>query len=414
MKTRIVSLVVCVMFLTGFANAFSVEIWNIGEDFDIYVDDDNIDGPWDGTIEHPYQYIQDAIDNASIDDIIYVFSGVYNGRINVNKTISLIGEDKNTTIINIGLKIDAYYVNITGFTIQNGSWGSGGFYIISSYCKIIGNIITNCGDGIALIENTHFNVIADNIISNNCRGGIDNWFGFSNNNIIKRNTIKNNWFDGIALRGENNNISDNIIIGNDVGIRPQGSNTTIYDNIISNNKREGIYLRTSEGIYIYKNDIENNGGDGIFITGVDENIISGNTLTNNKNGIILTRMSKNNTINFNSFSDQNCGIWMVLFSDNNHISNNNFINNLCGLYQSGSAKNNITFNNFRKNKLNAFFLNCNQTVWDSNFWNRPRLLPKPILGFEKYEGLWIPSINYDYSPAQKPNDIDPPLECGIE
>ena len=31
----------------------------------IYVDDDNRDGPWDGTLEHPYKVIQDAIDNAS-------------------------------------------------------------------------------------------------------------------------------------------------------------------------------------------------------------------------------------------------------------------------------------------------------------------------------------------------------------
>ncbi|MFO8077218.1 MAG: hypothetical protein R6U21_01050 [Thermoplasmatota archaeon] len=30
----------------------------------IYVDDDNISGPWEGTIDHPYQCIQDAIDAA--------------------------------------------------------------------------------------------------------------------------------------------------------------------------------------------------------------------------------------------------------------------------------------------------------------------------------------------------------------
>jgi parallel beta-helix repeat protein len=400
------------MFLTGFVNAFSVEICYTSEDYDIYVDDDNTDGPWDGTIEHPYKYIQDGIDNASIGDTIFVFSGIYYGWVNVDKTISLIGEDKNTTIINKGVMVDAYYINITGFTIQNGYWGSGGFYMNSSYCKISGNIITNCGHGIALVEHTSFNVIIDNIISDNCRSGIDNWFGFSNNNIIKRNTIKNNWEDGIQLRGDNNNISDNIIIGNDVGIRPQGSSIKIYENIISNNKREGIILKSLDGNYICKNEIENNGGNGIFLDSSSANIISGNIIKNNKNGISLRMMSNHNIFDFNSFSDQNCGIWMVLFSDNNLISNNNFVNNLCGLYQSSSAKNNITFNNFIKNKLNAFFLNCNQTVWDSNYWNRPRLLPKPIFGFEKHEGLWFPSINYDYNPALVPNDINPLLECG--
>ena len=39
----------------------------------IYVDDDNVDGPWDGSQEHPFQHIQDGIDNASDGDtVLYV------------------------------------------------------------------------------------------------------------------------------------------------------------------------------------------------------------------------------------------------------------------------------------------------------------------------------------------------------
>ena len=34
----------------------------------IYVDDDNTEGLWEGTLEHPYQYIQDGIDSASDGD----------------------------------------------------------------------------------------------------------------------------------------------------------------------------------------------------------------------------------------------------------------------------------------------------------------------------------------------------------
>ncbi len=41
----------------------------------IYVDDDNTSGPWDGTVEHPYQYIQDGIDNAVAGDTILVLAG---------------------------------------------------------------------------------------------------------------------------------------------------------------------------------------------------------------------------------------------------------------------------------------------------------------------------------------------------
>ena len=34
----------------------------------IYVDDDNTTGPWDGTEDHPFQFIQDGIDVAVGDD----------------------------------------------------------------------------------------------------------------------------------------------------------------------------------------------------------------------------------------------------------------------------------------------------------------------------------------------------------
>jgi pectin methylesterase-like acyl-CoA thioesterase len=47
-----------------------------------------------------YTKIQDAIDNASEGDTIFVHNGIYNENITIIKTINLIGEDKNTTIIN--------------------------------------------------------------------------------------------------------------------------------------------------------------------------------------------------------------------------------------------------------------------------------------------------------------------------
>ena len=72
--------------------------------FIIYVDDDNTEGPWDGTLEHPYKKIQDGIDNASTDDTVYVFSGTYYvaniwGGVTVNKRIHLIGQNRDDTII---------------------------------------------------------------------------------------------------------------------------------------------------------------------------------------------------------------------------------------------------------------------------------------------------------------------------
>ena len=53
----------------------TVGIMNSGNT--IYVDDDNIEGPWDGTIEHPYQFIQDSVNVADKGDTIFVFRGTY-------------------------------------------------------------------------------------------------------------------------------------------------------------------------------------------------------------------------------------------------------------------------------------------------------------------------------------------------
>ena len=67
-------------------------------------------------------YIQNLIDEASDGDTIYIPSGTYYENIVIDKSISLIGEDKDTTVIdgrgrgNV-VHISANWVNITGFKI---------------------------------------------------------------------------------------------------------------------------------------------------------------------------------------------------------------------------------------------------------------------------------------------------------
>ena len=123
----------------------------------IYVDDDNTAGPWDGTQEHPYRYIQDGVDNASDGDTVFVYSGVYHECIVVNKSITLQGGDKNITIIDLGshhpdvaqvLVIDLNWAIIKGFKIQNGKYGI--HVKNSSDITITGNTMYNNIMGIRL------------------------------------------------------------------------------------------------------------------------------------------------------------------------------------------------------------------------------------------------------------------------
>jgi hypothetical protein len=77
-----------------------------------------------------YTSIQTAIDDAIDGDTIFVFdesSPYYENNLIISKSINLIGENKDTTIIDGEdediLFVQAYNVTICGFKIQNGRYG---------------------------------------------------------------------------------------------------------------------------------------------------------------------------------------------------------------------------------------------------------------------------------------------------
>jgi parallel beta-helix repeat protein len=80
----------------------------------------------EGTIYVPGNFptIQGAINAASSGDTVYVRSGTYNEDIVINKTVSLVGENKETTCIygqggRIAVYVEADSVVVTGFTIKS-------------------------------------------------------------------------------------------------------------------------------------------------------------------------------------------------------------------------------------------------------------------------------------------------------
>ena len=105
-----------------------------------------------------YTKIQDAIDNASDGDTVFVYddSSPYYENIVINTSISLMGEDKNSTIIDgrgrskvIIIKNNTDYNQISEFTIINASVG---IRCLSNYNKIFNNKISDTVSGI-LLEN---------------------------------------------------------------------------------------------------------------------------------------------------------------------------------------------------------------------------------------------------------------------
>jgi len=243
-----------------------------------------------GTGEKNYSKIQDAIDNSKENDTIIVFDGIYNESIIVNKSINLIGLNKNNMFINGNgslyiFLIRSSYVNISGFTIQGSKIGifvSGQEF---SFNNFSGNNISNNTEGIRLV-NTSNNKIFDNIIQSNNNFGIVMYE--SSYNIIYDNILLNN-SKAIFLNkwSDNNVLQKNNLTENDHGILLDFSyNNSVIENRIINNSY-GIYLTNSQINNITNNYIEFNKECGIFISNSDDNIISPNIFLKNNEDVRL-------------------------------------------------------------------------------------------------------------------------------
>ena len=147
-----------------------------------------------GTGEGNYTSIQDAIDNASNGDTVFVYKGSYYENLRIDKNINLLGEDMIKTVIDGGegdatIKLGAY-VNLSNFTIQNSEVGIMNLILPppNNIYKlfIFNNIISSCKKGISITGPLN-HIICDNILTNN-EIGINFFFAdnceISNNNII--------------------------------------------------------------------------------------------------------------------------------------------------------------------------------------------------------------------------------------
>jgi len=112
-----------------------------------------------------YSSITAALHNASDDDTIYVYSGIYTeGRLNINISVSLIGQSNISTIINHSTFVfNKTNIFLTEFWFQNFSQ----IAIYSQYgnnvCHntVTNTIFTNISSGITIV-NSSYNTIINN------------------------------------------------------------------------------------------------------------------------------------------------------------------------------------------------------------------------------------------------------------
>ena len=230
--------------------------------YDVYVDDDADPGWYDAT---HVRTIQEGIDNATAGDTVFVYNGTYYENVVVDKTLDLIGEDRNSTVIDGSrsgdiVAISTNNVNISSFSIVN---GTNGLFLWSCSNNIINkNIIKyNTRIGISLSGSDEENIISNNIIMNNSNAGIK-LENTSNFNTIEYNQIIGN---GDTVKG-----GGGILVFASSGPYPyHQDNNTIRNNIIESNKEYGIFIMNGYSSSPTNNSIYHNNFNGNLINSFD-------------------------------------------------------------------------------------------------------------------------------------------------
>lgn len=177
---------------------------------EVFVDNDFNSSTPGWNYDH-FENIQDAIDKVAGSGNVNVYEGTYYENIIVDKTVNLIGQDRNNTNIdgnNIGnvIAISSNRVNINNFYIKN-SGTDGSYYgieINSDYCTIINNNIKNNRIGVILNDSYNHNIVYYNNFIDNYQNAID----LGNNNQWNNDyPIGGNYWDDYT--GTDNN-SDGI------------------------------------------------------------------------------------------------------------------------------------------------------------------------------------------------------------
>lgn len=292
--------------------------------------------------------IQAAIDDTDTLDwhTITVADGVYYEHVVIDKSLTIIGEDRYNTII---------YGNGTGMIVLI----TADFVFFSEFTVAYGDI------GIQTAQGSDFNTIRANRVhhmsfygiqigdnfgastGNQVYGNHANDTGFfgifvlkSTNNDIYNNTAHDNGEFGIYVKlSSYNNIFENLVYDNIYGIclRYSSYNNTIYDNTAEfNNYLNDTYATAGIAIefnsydnLVFNNFISNQNrqdGAGIIIDNSTANMISGNEIFDNWYGVYQNNTS-GNVLYANQIYNNEIGVRLNVTCDSNMIYGNNFINN---------------------------------------------------------------------------------------
>ena len=241
---RIITVLLTLIFINSLfssINILSAEQFN--DENTIYVDDDNTIGPWDGSMSHPFQTINDALAVSTDSSSIYIFSGTYLENLFINKYVNITGENKDETILSGSItfmKTNLAKLSHLTITNENENPESIGININQSKNIIISNTqILNHHTGILISQQSDSNLIKENTIKHN-EIGLD--VCSSHNNLIYGNTIEENQLTNVILyQSTDNHITQNLIQNAEHNLQFHTSKDKLLYNYWGNEKRFQIF-----------------------------------------------------------------------------------------------------------------------------------------------------------------------------
>jgi parallel beta-helix repeat protein len=330
---RVLTIGVLVLLLGSTGSVFfkaNVSVSVLAAGATVYVDDDNVAGPWDGTVLHPYQNITSGIEHASDGDTVHALGGTYVENVVVDKSITLEGESKpvingmtghgiditanNVTIEGFNITYSGYciYTSASGFSIRNNVFWHDfnyDFYGVYWYISETGlaedyTVYAGVVEGNEFYMSGMYDAIRVNV-------GLD--YGSNSGYTVEIGNFQvcNNTFymEGSRARGIDIgklirslyggtvsvgvlNVSENTMYGGDYGINFYGylddlqdvqasvGDVIVNDNILVNQSSYSMYVDYYDGTYLYGNTVGTYG----------DLIIRGNTITSvySTDGIYLS------------------------------------------------------------------------------------------------------------------------------
>jgi parallel beta-helix repeat protein len=209
------------------------------------------------TIEFPT--IQTAIDGANPGDRIYVASGTYTEHLVINKTLSLIGEDRDTTIVDGSdadtvISIVADDVTVEGLTIAKSVLRAYdiGIRIDGKGISINRTKIVSTSTGVIFYSSAN-SVVSNSVIINNSNGLM---LYYSSNCLFLNNIFSDNAQAIILYFSSVNTFAGNSLSGNSVGVfLPQSSSRNYFyhnnfeDEVQISSDSLNTWSRGNEGNY---------------------------------------------------------------------------------------------------------------------------------------------------------------------